>query len=255
MRHEALEGRTVVVAASEDRVEKLAGELRRRGASVIPFPTVRLVPPKNTQSLDRALREWTRYDWIVFTSTHGVDSVVDRANHLGVDLGRLHGKIAAVGPATMASLEAAGLSVAVVPEEFLTDRIAAELGDVCGRAILLPRSRIARKSLAEELKDRGAIVTEVDAYDAVPAEPDVARLKGARRVDFVLFTSASAATNFVSLVPEDVLARIKTTAEAACIGPVTAEAARDLGFRVTVVAEEHTIPGLVEILAEVTTHR
>lgn len=251
---EPFAGRTVVVAASEGRVEKLAAELRHRGASVLTFPTVRLVPAEDSEPLDRALRGWTRYDWIVFTSTHGVDSVVQRAKSLGVDLRRIRGRIAAVGPATKATLEAAGLPVSVVPDEFLTDRIAASLGDVCGRAILLPRSRIARKSLARELRERGAIVTEVDAYDAVPAEPSLDSLRKASRVDFVLFTSASAATNFASLVPQDLLARIQATAEAACIGPVTAEAARDLGFRVTVVAEKHTIPGLIESLAEMTSH-
>ena len=34
----------------------------------------------------------------------------------------------------------------------------------------------------------------------------------------------------------------------ACIGPVTAATARDLGLRVDVVSEEHTIPGLVSAL-------
>ena len=36
----------------------------------------------------------------------------------------------------------------------------------------------------------------------------------------------------------------------ACIGPVTAATAAELGVRVDVVAHEHTVPGLVTALVE-----
>jgi uroporphyrinogen-III synthase len=35
----------------------------------------------------------------------------------------------------------------------------------------------------------------------------------------------------------------------ACIGPITAQTAQELGLRVDVIAEEYTIPGLVNALA------
>ncbi len=249
-----LDGRTVLVAASEERTEKIVNALRAEGATPIPFPTVRIVPPKDLAALDRALRAWHRYDWIVFTSTHGVESVVERARTLGLALRPVSGRIAAVGPATKAAVEAAGLPVHVVPEEFLTEAIPEALGDVSGQRILLPRSRIARKSLAKDLRARGAIVTEVDAYDAVLGSPDLEAVRRASRIDFVLFTSASAAQNVVALLPGGLLERLRSRAEAACIGPVAADAARNLGFRVTVVAEEHTVPGLLESLTRVRGH-
>jgi uroporphyrinogen-III synthase len=36
----------------------------------------------------------------------------------------------------------------------------------------------------------------------------------------------------------------------ACIGPITADTARELGLRVDVVASEHTVPGLVRAVRE-----
>ncbi len=39
----------------------------------------------------------------------------------------------------------------------------------------------------------------------------------------------------------------------ACIGPITADTARELGLRVDVVAPEHTVPGLVKAIREVLT--
>jgi len=246
----SLSGRVVVVAASEDRVQRLARGLREKGATVIPFPTVRLIPPRDLGALDRALRAWPSYDWAIFTSAHGVEAVVTRAKELGLDLRRPRGKIAAVGPATKRALEDAGLPVDAVPDEFLTDRIVPVLGDLRGKRVFLPRSRLARRSLTQELLRRGAIPIEVDAYDAVPAAPDLEVLRRASRVDFLLFTSASAVSNFASIVPAGLLERLKVSAEAACIGPVTAGRARALGFRVTVTAQTHTIPGLIESLAE-----
>lgn len=247
-------GQTFLLAASEDLVDRLALAVRERGGHSIPFPTIRLVPPKDYEDLDRGLRIWRTLDWVVFTSAHGVDAVVERSRALGMNLTPFHGNVAVVGPATKAAAEAAGLPVAVIPDEFLTDAIAGSLGDVCGRTILLPRSSIARKGLARELRERGAIVIEADAYDAIPAAPDVGLVRKARRIDVVLLTSASAATHLVGLLPEDLRDRLTHEAEAACIGPVTAEAARSLGFRVCAVANVHTVDGLVERVAEVRAH-
>jgi uroporphyrinogen III methyltransferase / synthase len=245
----ALGGRTVLVAASAPLVARLTGALNDRGATVVPCATVRLTPPADLSALDATIRRWPSYDWVVFTSARAVDAVVDQARALRIDLSRFRGKIAAVGPATRARLRSAGLQVHAVPDEFLTDAIPDALGKVHGMKILLPRSRLARKSLGAELRRRGADVTEVDAYDAIPASPDLNAIRKAPRIDFVVITSASAARNLVAVLPKDLQDRVRTEAETACIGPVAADEARALGFRVTVVAAEHTVRGIVDSLA------
>jgi uroporphyrinogen-III synthase len=245
----ALGGRTVLVAASAPILARLAGALSDHGATVVPCATVRLTPPPDSSALDESIRRWPSYDWVVFTSARAADAVVRRARMLRVDLSRYAGRVAAVGPATKASVLATGLPVHVVPDEFLTDAIPDSLGDVRGMKVLLPRSRLARKSLGAELRRRGADVTEVDAYDAVPASPDLNAIRRAPRIDYVVVTSASAVRNLVTLLPKDLQDRVRTEAETACIGPVTADEARALGFRVTVVATEHTVRGLVDSLA------
>ncbi len=245
-----LAGRTVLVVASEERVERLTTLLRARGANVISFPTVRIVPPGDPGPLDRALARWASYDWVVFTSTNGVDAVARRARALRANLRARAVRIAAVGSATKDAAEAAGMTVHAMPDDFLTDAIGASLGDLSGRRILLPRSNLARRSLAEDLRNRGAEVHEVDAYEGIPASPDVSRLRRTSRIDFILFTSASAARNLVALLPDPDLTRLRTV-PAACIGPVTADATREVGFRVATVPAEHTVPGLVQRLEEV----
>ena len=250
----ALEGRTVLVAASEERVDALANSLRAAGADAIPFPTVRIEPPGDPTRFDEALRGWRSYDWVVFTSTNGVDAVASRAGKLRLDLPSRPPRIAAVGPATKAAAEAAGFPVDAMPEEFLTDAIAGALGPLQGRRVLLPRSSLARKSLANLLRDKGALVEAVDAYVAVPSSPDVSRIGEAHAIDLVVFTSASAVQNLVRLLPPHLAETLREHADAACIGPVTAEAARACGFRVAVIAREHTAPGLVRELQEAAVH-
>src|SRR2546426_7087437 len=113
-------GQTFLVATSEDLADKVARAVRERGGRAIPFPTIRLVPPADYENLDRGLRLWRTLDWVVFTSAHGVEAVVDRSRALGVDLARFPGKVAAVGPAAKAAAEGAGPGGSLGPEEILT---------------------------------------------------------------------------------------------------------------------------------------
>ncbi len=248
-----LSGRTILVAGSEDRVPKLDEALTQQGARVVPFPTVRIAPPQDYGPLDAALADWSSFDWIVFTSAHGVEAVVRRARDLRVNLRGTRARIAAVGPVTRAALERNGLPVDAVPKEYVTEAIAAAMGDVAGKRILLPRSRISRRSLPDALQAGGAAVVQVDAYDAVPA-PVLDGETWERTFDLVVFTSASSAENLAALMPPDRFARLVERTPAAAIGPVTAEAARILGFQVAVVSQEHTIDGLVTSLSKVNAH-
>jgi hypothetical protein len=43
------------------------------GAEVIQFSTVEIVPPENWDELDRAIDKIESYDWLIFTSSNGVD--------------------------------------------------------------------------------------------------------------------------------------------------------------------------------------
>ena len=57
------------------------------------------------------------------------------------------------------------------------------------------------------------------------------------------FTSSSTVTNYLAVAGADAVPPV-----VACIGPVTAQTARDAGLRVDVEAEVHTVEGLVDAL-------
>jgi len=125
---------------------------------------------------------------------------------------------------------------------------------VKGLRFLLPRADLAREMLPDELRAAGAHVTEVTAYRTVladpGAEPDVYRMLLDRKVDAIMFTSASTVRNFVKIIGAEPAADLLRTTVVACIGPVTAEAAQQLGISASVVPSTYTIPALVSALVD-----
>jgi uroporphyrinogen-III synthase len=100
-----------------------------------------------------------------------------------------------------------------------------------------------------KLTHLGASVDEIALYRTVPPQesPDGGKkmlLEG--EIDVITFTSSSTVRHLVSLLGAEWEAINRT--KVACIGPVTAATAAELGVRVDVTASEHTIPGLVEAI-------
>ncbi|MFO7708763.1 MAG: uroporphyrinogen-III C-methyltransferase [Desulfobacterales bacterium] len=243
-------GRRIVVTRSREQASDLVRALSELGAECLECPTIETVPADDTGPLDAAIAELALFDWIVFTSVNGVGFFFDRLFQLGRDvraLGRI--RTAAIGPATADRLKSFGLSSDLIPETYVAESVivAFRAHDIRGKRILLPRAQEARPVLPASLSEMGAIVREVAAYKTRQASADTDALIDQlvrRRIDLVTFTSSSTVRNFKALLPPDRAAALSAGLTAACIGPVTADTARQLGFAVGIVAPEHTIPGL-----------
>lgn len=246
VRHNApLRGYRILITRAPAQAVALAEKIRALGGEPVEFPTIDCAPLDDFRTLDDALARVHEFDWVVFTSANGVRLVVERMKTLGIALGNLAAqKIAAIGPATARALENLGLRVDFIPTKFLGEQIALELPSARGQRALLLRADLASDVLARGLQARGVSVTDVDAYRTVMPP---ARAIDLQTIDAITFTSSSTVRNFVAMLngARDELDR----ATIFCIGPVTAETARELGLRVDAVAEEHTIDGLVEVIA------
>jgi len=242
----SLKGKRILVTRPRAQAAELSDRLRALGAEPILFPLIEIAPLEDYAALDRAISLISQYRWIIFTSVNGVAAFWDRLIAAGADERIFSGvKVAAIGPATAQALSRRDVCAEFIPDEYIAERIVDGVGDVTGDWILLPRAEIAREALADELGQRGAVVHEIAAYRTLPVTPDPRGLAELQRgVDIITFTSSSTVRNFVALVgPETHNALI------ACIGPITAQTARELGLRVHVVAERYTVEGLVEALA------
>jgi len=247
-------GQRVLVTRTRQQASALSSRLRALGAEPVELPTIEIGPPLDWAPLDQAIAALPSpgFDWIVFTSVNGVDAFFERLTWAGRDARALAGaRLAAIGPATAASLALHGLRADRVPTEYIAEAVAASLGDVAGSRVLLPRADIARAALAGVLRDGGATVVEVDAYRTLQPQVDAGQLAPLlASITLATFTSSSTVRNLAAMARAadlhlpDVLA----AATIACIGPITAATARDEGLPVHVVAQDYTIDGLIDAI-------
>lgn len=245
-------GRTVLVTRARAQASKLTTQLEALGARCIELPAIRLTDPADHfEAVDAAIRRLASYDWIIFTSTNGVDRFFSRLLAAKKDARDLaHTKLAAIGRATAARLQNYGLVADVVPAEFRAEGILAALKNELtpGERVLIPRAQEARELLPESLRAYGATADVAPVYQTVTADTDagpVKKMLADGEVDFVTFTSSSTVTNLVKLLGD---ASLLWTAKAVCIGPVTEKTCRTNGIEPAAVAEEYTIEGLVAVL-------
>lgn len=247
-------GKKMVITRARKQASDLVKLLSDLGAHCIEAPSIRVVPPSDLEPMDQAISRLSGYDWIVFTSVNGVQSFFDRLFGLGHDVRVLsHIKTACIGPSTAQRLRDFGLNSDIIPESYRAESVVEAFKDkaVQGKRVLIPRAREARPVLPVELSNMGAHVDEVTAYETLEVAENKDELiedlrKGA--IDVVTFTSSSTVKNFAALLPEKDAKEIMAKVTVACIGPITADTAKDLGFNVDICAESFTIPGLVDAI-------
>lgn len=247
--------RRIVVTRPRAQAQRFIDLLEQQGAEVIEFPTIEIVPMASYERLDAAIDQLAMYDWLIFTSVNGVEYFTERLRARQKDGGSLqHLQIATIGPATAQAVEALGLRVHAVPEEYRAEALVTVLGEINGKRMLLPRAEQARAVLPKELQALGAQVDEIAAYRTVlpqaTAVQEVRALLQAGHVDMVTFTSSSTVRNFAALFPADELFALCRQTRIGCIGPITAETARECGMTVTVQSQIYTIPAFAEAIVD-----
>jgi len=247
-------GRRIVVTRAREQASSFADRLAGAGAEVIEFPTIETVKPQSWESLDRELARLDTYDWIVFTSVNGVKYFVDRLKEIGSDIRALKGvKIQAIGPKTAKAIEDMGVRVDAVPSEYRAEAIIASLGaeGVTGKNILIPRAKVAREVLPDELRKMGANVVVAEAYETVIPDArrdEMKKLFEDGKVDVVTFTSSSTVSNFVEMFGKEETLTLLNGVTVASIGPITSETARKFGLNPVIEPSDYTTEALAQAI-------
>ncbi len=240
-------GRRVLVTAS--RPGPVCRLLEERGAVPVAVPTI-AVRPLDGRTLDGALGKLESYDWVVVTSPNGARFVTQRLTALGRPAPAAP-RWAAVGPRTREVLEAVGLRVSAEPPDQIAAGIPDAMGDVAGARVLLLRAAAASRDLPRVLAARGSQVDDVVVYEVVEG-PESSRASLERALadglDAAVFTSGSTVRGFARLTVDPALAL--AGAHVVCIGPVTAEVARETGLGDVLVAGGRTPAAIVAALAQ-----
>jgi len=265
-------GKRVLITRTRRQASTLARLLASEGAIPIELPAIEIEPSADGAAVGAAIDELVagRYGWAVFTSANGVELWFEHLRERGLDARAFAAtKVAAIGPATAEALREGGIVPDLVPEEYVAEAVvealAARLAETTLPArpeapegssgattprILVPRAESARPELVEGLRSLGCQVDEVTLYRAAVPETAPAEALSLLRdgaIDIVTFTSSSTVRNLAALLN----GHIETLREpmVACIGPITAKTADELGLRVDVVASEYTVEGLVQAIA------
>jgi uroporphyrinogen III methyltransferase / synthase len=249
-------GRKILVTRARDQASEFSDLLAQNGAEPVEFPTIEVVPPRSFRALDRAIEKLSQYHWVIFTSMNGVQFFLQRLKEDGKDIRALKDvKICAIGPRTAEEIQRFGVKVELVPDEYQAEGIIEKMDgrNLKKKRILLPRAEVAREILPDELRRSGARVDVVTAYRTVKPTKNVKPIKKllqANEISVITFTSSSTVRNFAKMFAKKELPHLLNGVKVACIGPITAETARQLGIKTDILPKDSTIPAFVEAICQ-----
>ncbi len=246
-------GKKVLVTREEGKIRKLQRLLKLEGAWPIEVPAIKIEATPDQYLRDIILR-FPDFHWLILTSVNGVQALFNHLYRNDMDARKLSNlSICAIGSATAESLRQHGLVADLVPTQYTSQGILDSFRErgIDGQRVLLLRSQLANPDLPRGLLRLGAQVEEAAIYHVLPAstaDEETQRLLAQEKIDMITFTSPSTVKGLMALVGGDVA--ILNEAVVACLGPVTADYANKVGLKVDVIAERHTMEGLVEALVK-----
>jgi uroporphyrinogen-III synthase len=254
-----LANKTILVTRSLSQSSDFTALLEAQGATVIEMPALEILPPSSWEDLDKAIEQLPSYDWLILTSGNAVNYFTLRLLALERDYRDLHHlKVAVVGEKTAQFLKWRGLRPDYVPSNFVADALVEHFPDnPQGQRLLFPRVESGgRELLVKAFTDRGAIVTEVAAYQSgCPQAADSSILTSLEndKVNIITFASSKTVKHFCKLIKESFGEHWRTILDPvliASIGPQTSLTCHELLGRVDIEAEEYTLPGLTQAIVE-----
>lgn len=262
--HGPLAGFTVGVTAAR-RADELSTLLRRRGATVVHAPALRIVPLADDSELLAATKELIDIvpDVVLATTAIGFRGWIEAADGWGIGeqlLDTLRGvELLARGPKVKGAVRAAGLTETWSPaSESMAEVLERLLEEgVEGRRIALQLHGEPLPGFVESLRAAGGEVIGVPVYRWMPPE-DIAPLDRliditvARGLDALTFTSAPAAVSLLRRAEErgllsELLDALQGEVLSACVGPVTALPLQDRGID-TAQPERFRLGPLVQLI-------
>ena len=242
----SLQGKRVVITRAAHQVASMVNLLRDTyNAYPILFPCIDIAPPTDKSELDTALHNISDFTWLMLTSRNTVRILAQRIDDLG--LSPDFPKIAVVGSSTAELChELLGVVPDFVPDDFIGSSIASLMTMRNNDNVLLPQSEKVDETLADSLRERGAQVTVITAYENVigTGGDDVPAMLRSNEIDALTFTSGSTIEGFIKRTkPLDA-----RHLPAACIGPSTAKVANEHGFQHIIVPNTYTVETMLSEL-------
>lgn len=238
-------GKKILITRPEGQSISWIRSLKELGFEPVSFPLI-AIRPFCSHAIREAVGNISQYNWLLFTSANAVRAFMSwiHNNEIFQNLSDLP-SIGVVGKATAAELVFYGYNASVIPDHFTAADLARALGNVEGQKILFPGSTLARHTLPDLLREKGAEVDVIPIYETskLTTKKDELKVILSQGIDIVTFASPSTVEAFIEMNGPS-----HTHAVYACLGPVTADAARENGIEPTIIANPHTTDGLTSAI-------
>lgn len=227
------------------------------GAHPVLMPTIRISEPGDWSATDAIIDRLDDFGWIVFTSQNGVERWMQRIWERGLDVRAMGAaKLAAIGSSTAEALTRFQLRADLVPSEFRSEQLAAELVEqVQSERVLWVRASRGRDVLPDKLTAAGIEWEQAVVYehqDVTELDVQAEQLLESGELHWIALTSPAIARSCAEQLADRADRYVADGLRLAAISPVTAEAARSAGLPVHAIAPVYTWNGLLQSIATTT---
>lgn len=252
-----LKGKKIVITRPAERAHDSAEMVKSYGAIPVVTPTIELIDSKPGEMI-KLCKMLNQLDWLIFTSPRAIESFFKYCNiHDSPKL-----RVAVIGPKTGEALEKYKVKIDLMPDDYTAEGLlsAFEGFSVRGLKIGMPRTMVARYTLPQGLKDRGAEVILADAYRSEKPH-DKSRIHKLihdilkRDVDVIMFTSPLTVQNLIEIAEMEDKGEIVDILRnkevlVAAIGPITKKVLETYHIN-PIMPEVYTFKDMLDKLEEV----
>ena len=205
-----LDGIGVLITRATQQSDELTRAIESAGGTAWHLPALD-IRPLPTSDTERARKSIPAPDIAVFVSPNAVEYGLQHAGDA---------RLAAIGPATAAAIDAAGHIVDIAPAHgFDSEHLLQlpSLQNVADLNVLIVRGTEGRELLADTLRSRGANVFYLPVYERrcpVPKAATLQRVSAAWQaggIHYVTAMSVATLTNLCRILPPDELEQLAAT--------------------------------------------
>lgn len=256
-----LKNKRILVTRPEHQADQLCALISSAGGQPLLFPTIEIRSLLDSKKLDRCFSSIIEYDFVIFVSRNAVTAVFEHYLK-GLDFSSLNlsgqSQLLAIGSGTASALSEIGMidvlhagvqadseSLLLLPE------LNSEL--VSNKKVLIVRGIGGRELLADNLKERGALVDYAEVYQRVLPEYGLQQCQEVwqnDQPDAVIVSSNEGLENLLKLTAEVDQEKLFNT-PLVVMSVRNAELAKEMGFVSEMeVAKAKSDEGLLSALLE-----
>ena len=227
----ALHGLRVLITRPALQAKDLAAQTQYYGGVAVHFPTLEIIAIKNTKKVLLGIKKLKEYDFVIFISPNSVFNIAKSIQSIW-PFWPGNTKAFATGPGTASALKQCGLPGDLYPEKDFNGAgllNLAALQDINQKKILIVKGEGGRYYLIKGLKNRGALIDNLNVYKRQLPKIDKIDIPNQESIDIIICTSHSGLKNLVSLLYpywQDILFKKQLLV----ISSRLADSAKKLGF-------------------------